>query len=115
MDIFAGLALVREFEVVDGARAVEGDGVNEATLHGVDEDGVEADLDGVSAHHENDGALVADRVGDGVDDFSEVGDGEEVGERGEEIAKGRVRLMGFGEGIGVDLIGAMGNWIGADF
>ena len=100
---------------MDGAGAVEGDGVNEAALHGVDEDGVEADLDGVSAHHENDGALVADRVGDGVDDFSEVGDGEEVGESGEEIAKGSVRAMGFGEGIGVDLIGAIGNWIGADF
>ena len=78
LDVFARLANVSEFEIMDGTRAIEGDGRDDAVLDEVDEDRVEAALDGVGAHHHHDGPLVADRRDRRANDGAEIVPNEDV-------------------------------------
>ena len=52
-DAFGGGADARQFVIVDGARAVHGDVIQEAALHQVDQMAVDAGAQHVGAHHED--------------------------------------------------------------
>lgn len=115
LDVLAGFALIAQFEVMDGSGAIKSNGGEDAFAHGVDENRVEADLDGVRAHHQNNGASGFDGGGNGGSDFAEILHCQKCGQGVEEGFETRARYVGAGEGFHGDLVGAIADGEGADF
>src|SRR4029077_7484879 len=111
-DVFGSVAGEGDLEIVYERGAVHGEGSDEATAHGVDEDTAEARFDDVAADApENGFALLAGLV-NGGEEIAEVGGGEEVGEGGEEFGERGIGGGRFGEIADVDLALAGGERIG---
>src|SRR4029077_17780709 len=111
-DVFGSVAGEGDLEIVYERGAVHGEGSDEATAHGVDEDTAEARFDDVAADApENGFALLAGLV-NGGEEVAEVGGGEEVREGAEKFGERRVGAGELGEIADADLALAGGEGIG---
>ena len=66
VDVFAGVAGQRDFEIVDGGRSVQRERGGVAAVHQIDQHGRQTALDHVTAQAPDDGPPLGARGGDGV-------------------------------------------------
>ena len=113
--VLARLAVIGEFQVVDGAGPVGGHGGDDAALHQVDDDGPQAALDDVAAEGDDDRGIGLDRRGDGPRQLPQAVGGGRVGQRLEE--GGGIGLGGrrHGQVLQADLVPAVGDGDHAQF
>ena len=73
-----------DFEIVDDPRPVQGQALDPAAFHQVDEDGLKADLDDVGAAPEQDGLPLPMGLAHQSDELTEIPAGQDAGKRVEE-------------------------------